>query len=162
MGMLSWFKSVRCFTVSVMMVMMILMMVVILMLMIFVMNHDGDDKIDDDGDDIHDDVHHTGRDRFGFHLCATLHLLIQSFNEIMMMMMMVTMVDPLQTYNVGHTDKLTGVIHTEGAIYTSSNDKTVKVLEPSRDPAPITTLEKHNSGVAGVCYTVVGWQGCVQ
>ena len=57
---------------------------------------------------------------------------------------------------MGHTDKLTGVIHTEGAIYTSSNDKTVKVLEPSLDPGPITTLEGHSSGVAGVGYMARG------
>ena len=67
--------------------------------------------------------------------------------------------DVLQTYNVGHTDKLTGVIHTEGAIYTSSSDATVRVLEPSLNPGPITTLQKHSTGVAGVGYVAVGWLG---
>ncbi|XP_076441175.1 F-box/WD repeat-containing protein 9-like [Babylonia areolata] len=65
-------------------------------------------------------------------------------------------------YDVGHKYKMTGVIHTEGAIYTSSNDQTVKVLEPSLDPQTITTLEKHDSGVAGVAYQngILASAGC--
>lgn len=46
---------------------------------------------------------------------------------------------------------MTGVVHTAGAIYTSSNDKTIKVLEPSVNPQAIVTLQKHDSGVARVC-----------
>ncbi|KAL8583492.1 hypothetical protein ACOMHN_056302 [Nucella lapillus] len=66
------------------------------------------------------------------------------------------------SYDVGHRDKMTGVVHTQGAVYTSSNDKTVRVLDPGLDPRPITTLGKHDSGVAGIAYQngVLASAGC--
>ena len=46
--------------------------------------------------------------------------------------------------------KVTGIIYTRGALYTSSTDRTVKVLEPSHDPDTINTLTSHSGDVAGV------------
>ncbi|KAK6180165.1 hypothetical protein SNE40_012361 [Patella caerulea] len=55
-------------------------------------------------------------------------------------------------YDVGHKDKLTGVKHTRGAVFTSSSDFHVNVLEPNLNPSPITTLKKHNGDVTGISY----------
>ncbi|KAH9498493.1 hypothetical protein Btru_007648 [Bulinus truncatus] len=56
------------------------------------------------------------------------------------------------TYNVGHTEKMTGVIYTPGAIFTSSGDKTIKVLEPTREPNIITSLTVHKKEIAKIDY----------
>ena len=56
----------------------------------------------------------------------------------------------LQTFETGHKGKVTGVVYTDGGIFTSSTDATVKVLEPTLDPQALTTLTTHNEAVAGV------------
>ncbi|KAK7495839.1 hypothetical protein BaRGS_00012829 [Batillaria attramentaria] len=68
----------------------------------------------------------------------------------------------VQRYNIGHTDKMTGVVHTQGAIFTASNDSSIRVLEPSLEPQLITSLQKHSSGVAGIDYQngVLASAGC--
>ncbi|KAH9498495.1 hypothetical protein Btru_007650 [Bulinus truncatus] len=57
-----------------------------------------------------------------------------------------------QTYDVGHTEKMTGVIYTPGAIFTSSGDKTIKVLEPTREPNIITSMTAHKKEIAEIDY----------
>ncbi|KAH9498492.1 F-box/WD repeat-containing protein 9 [Bulinus truncatus] len=56
------------------------------------------------------------------------------------------------TYDVGHTEKMTGVIYTPGAIFTSSGDKTIKVLEPTREPNIITSMTAHKKEIAEIDY----------
>ncbi|KAK3091231.1 hypothetical protein FSP39_018130 [Pinctada imbricata] len=58
----------------------------------------------------------------------------------------------IQTYDVGHTGKATGIIYTPGALFTCSTDKTIKILEPSRNPGPIQTLTAHDAEVARIFY----------
>ena len=55
-----------------------------------------------------------------------------------------------QTYNVGHKGKLTGLVTSAGATFTSSGDKSIRVLEPTRDPAPMATINVHRKEVAKV------------
>lgn len=64
----------------------------------------------------------------------------------------VTLISLFQSYNVGHTEKMTGVVSTHGAIYTCSGDKTIKVLHPTREPDLITTLAVHEKEIARVCF----------
>ena len=52
---------------------------------------------------------------------------------------------------MGHSGKLTGVIHTMGAIFTCSTDKSVKILEPNLDPAVIKTIDGLGGEIAEVC-----------
>lgn len=59
----------------------------------------------------------------------------------------------VETYNVGHSGKITGVHQTTGALFTCSTDNTIKVLEPNADPGPITTLKKHTAEVASMDYS---------
>ncbi|XP_046353585.1 F-box/WD repeat-containing protein 9-like [Haliotis rufescens] len=70
--------------------------------------------------------------------------------------------DLVEKYDVGHKGKLTGVVHTLGAVYTSSTDHTIKVLEPSRNPGVIATLTSHLDGVTGISYQngVLASAGC--
>ncbi|CAL1539616.1 unnamed protein product [Lymnaea stagnalis] len=56
------------------------------------------------------------------------------------------------SFDVGHTKKVTAVINTPGAIFTCSGDKTVKVLEPTRDPGVITSLNVHEREIAKIDY----------
>lgn len=56
-----------------------------------------------------------------------------------------------QTFDVGHIQKMTGVVHTGGGIFTCSSDFQIKVLEPSMDLAAITTLTAHTGEVTNVC-----------
>lgn len=56
-----------------------------------------------------------------------------------------------QTFDVGHVQKMTGVVHTGGGVFTCSSDFQIKVLEPSMDPATITTLTAHTGDVTNVC-----------
>ncbi|XP_077981974.1 F-box/WD repeat-containing protein 9-like [Glandiceps talaboti] len=58
--------------------------------------------------------------------------------------------DIVQTYDVGHTGKLTGVLHNLGCLVTCSYDKTVKIHEPNADPGNICTLEAHSGEVADI------------
>ncbi|XP_033738875.1 F-box/WD repeat-containing protein 9-like [Pecten maximus] len=60
--------------------------------------------------------------------------------------------DIVQSYDVGHTGKVTGVHYTTGALFTCSTDKTVKVLEPSRNPEVISTLDSHKGEVARLSF----------
>lgn len=55
-----------------------------------------------------------------------------------------------KTFNVGHTQKITGIIHTCGALFTCSTDKTVKVLEPNFNPGLISNLSDITAEVAEV------------
>ncbi|XP_070563061.1 F-box/WD repeat-containing protein 9-like [Ptychodera flava] len=58
--------------------------------------------------------------------------------------------DIVQTYDVGHTLKLTGVQHNLGCLATCSYDKTIKIHEPNADPGNICTLAVHDSEVADI------------
>ncbi|KAL4223469.1 F-box/WD repeat-containing protein 9 [Mactra antiquata] len=58
----------------------------------------------------------------------------------------------IQTYDVGHTGRVYGLIHADGAIYTGSSDTMVKVIEPILDPDVITTLKPHKGEVARISY----------
>ncbi|GFN90348.1 F-box/WD repeat-containing protein 9 [Plakobranchus ocellatus] len=57
------------------------------------------------------------------------------------------------SYDIGHTQKMTGVINTSGAVFTCSGDGTVKVLEPTREPDVLTSLTSHKKEVADVAYS---------
>ncbi|XP_012939124.1 F-box/WD repeat-containing protein 9 [Aplysia californica] len=56
------------------------------------------------------------------------------------------------TYDVSHKDKLTGVVATLGATFTCSGDKSVKVIEPTREPEVIASLDVHTKEVAKIDY----------
>lgn len=58
----------------------------------------------------------------------------------------------IKTYDVGHKGKATGVIYSPGAIFTSSTDNTIKVLEPNLSPAAITTINDHTAPVTRLTY----------
>lgn len=58
----------------------------------------------------------------------------------------------IKTYDVGHKGKATGVIYSPGAIFTSSTDNTIKVLEPNLSPAAITTINDHTAPVTRLAY----------
>jgi len=55
-----------------------------------------------------------------------------------------------QEYDVGHQKIVSGVVRTPGALFTSSFDGIVKVLEPTREPSLITELSPHDGEVARV------------
>lgn len=44
---------------------------------------------------------------------------------------------------------MTGLVHTEGGIFTSS-DTSIKIVEPSYDPGIINTLNVHSAEIARV------------
>ena len=56
----------------------------------------------------------------------------------------------LQTVDVGHTGRLTGVVHTDGGIFTCSTDNSVKVVDPVLEPSIIAQLNVHAAPVARV------------
>lgn len=56
----------------------------------------------------------------------------------------------LQTVDVGHTDRLTGVVYTDGGIFTCSTDNMVKVVDPVLEPSIIADLTSHTAPVARV------------
>ncbi|XP_077863902.1 uncharacterized protein LOC144348387 [Saccoglossus kowalevskii] len=58
--------------------------------------------------------------------------------------------DIVKTYDVGHTGKLTGILHNLGCLVTCSYDKTVKIHEPNDDPETICTLLEHDGEVADI------------
>ncbi|XP_060085970.1 F-box/WD repeat-containing protein 9-like [Ylistrum balloti] len=60
--------------------------------------------------------------------------------------------EKVESYDVGHTGKVTCIQYSTGALFTSSTDKTVKVLEPTRNPDVITTLDSHTGEVARLSY----------
>jgi len=52
---------------------------------------------------------------------------------------------------VGHKKSfVSGVIRTPGALFTSSFDGTIKILEPTRQPSLITELRPHDGEVTRV------------
>ncbi|XP_013409550.1 F-box/WD repeat-containing protein 9 [Lingula anatina] len=55
-----------------------------------------------------------------------------------------------ETYDIGHSGKVTGVHHSLGSIMTCSTDRSIKILQPTRDPDTITTLDVHDLDVAGI------------
>lgn len=58
----------------------------------------------------------------------------------------------VHTIASGHSKKVTGVQHSFGSIITCSTDKTIRILEPNLNPAPIAVLASTNE-VAGIsCY----------
>ena len=56
----------------------------------------------------------------------------------------------LQTYEVGHTSKLTCVKHGMGSILTSSTDGTVRVSTPTQQPEAIAVVVSKTGEVTGV------------
>ncbi|XP_022087368.1 F-box/WD repeat-containing protein 9-like [Acanthaster planci] len=68
----------------------------------------------------------------------------------------VTVIDPtqgkfdiVQTYDVGHTSKVTGILHNLGAVITCSVDNSIKIHEPNHDPSTIHTIE-HTSSISSI------------
>ncbi|KAL3869197.1 hypothetical protein ACJMK2_041907 [Sinanodonta woodiana] len=60
--------------------------------------------------------------------------------------------DKIETYDVGHTEKVTGIQHTLGGIFTCSTDGNIKILEPSLDPGVVRTLSVHSGPLCDICY----------
>lgn len=58
----------------------------------------------------------------------------------------------MQTIDVGHTGRLTGVIHTDGGLFTCSTDNHVKVSDPVLEPSIIADLTSHAAPVARISY----------
>lgn len=58
----------------------------------------------------------------------------------------------VQSYDVGHTGKVTGIQYNTGALFTCSTDRTIKILEPTRNPGVISTLDTHKGEVARLSY----------
>ena len=56
----------------------------------------------------------------------------------------------LQTYDVGHAGKLTGIVHNPGALITCSTDRTIQVAHPTNAPQNITTLNQQNGEMTRV------------
>ena len=56
----------------------------------------------------------------------------------------------MQTVDVGHTGRLTGVVHTDGGIFTCSTDNSVRVVDPVLEPSVIANLTCHAAPVARV------------
>ncbi|XP_062593768.1 uncharacterized protein LOC134255270 [Saccostrea cucullata] len=54
----------------------------------------------------------------------------------------------IQTFDVGHSGKATGVIYTPGAIFSCSTDNTIKVLDPTLNPEPLTIITEHTADVS--------------
>ena len=55
-----------------------------------------------------------------------------------------------QSYDVGHSGKVTGIIYSPGALFTCCTDTTIKILEPSLNPGTISTIKDHDGEVARV------------
>ncbi|XP_045157904.2 F-box/WD repeat-containing protein 9-like [Mercenaria mercenaria] len=58
----------------------------------------------------------------------------------------------IKTFDVGHNGRLTGVVHTDGGIFTCCSDSCIKVVEPSYDPGLINSVKVHTGEVAGISY----------
>lgn len=58
----------------------------------------------------------------------------------------------IQTVDVGHTGRLTGVVHTDGGIFTCSTDNSVKLVDPVLEPSVIANLTTHAAPVARISY----------
>ncbi|KAH3695482.1 F-box/WD repeat-containing protein 9-like isoform X6 [Dreissena polymorpha] len=58
----------------------------------------------------------------------------------------------MQTFDVGHKGRLTGLVHTDGGVFTGCSDSSVKVLEPSTDPSVIASLSAHSGEVTRISY----------
>lgn len=58
----------------------------------------------------------------------------------------------IQTFDIGGNGRLTGVVHTDGGIFTCCSDSSVKVVEPSCNPEVIKNLTVHSGEVAGISY----------
>ncbi|XP_052255967.1 F-box/WD repeat-containing protein 9-like isoform X2 [Dreissena polymorpha] len=56
------------------------------------------------------------------------------------------------TFDVGHKGRLTGLVHTDGGVFTGCSDSSVKVLEPSTDPSVIASLSAHSGEVTRISY----------
>ncbi|XP_038049594.1 F-box/WD repeat-containing protein 9-like [Patiria miniata] len=57
--------------------------------------------------------------------------------------------DIVQTYDVGHESKVTGILHSLGSVVTCSTDRTIKIHEPNHDPSPIRTIE-HTTSLSAI------------
>ena len=55
-----------------------------------------------------------------------------------------------QTVDVGHTGRLTGVVHTDGGLFTCSTDNSVRLSDPVLEPSTIAQLNSHSAPVARV------------
>lgn len=58
----------------------------------------------------------------------------------------------MQTLDVDHSGQLSSVIHTEGAVYTSSTNGGIKVIHPTLEPDIICSLNVHSGPVARLSY----------
>ncbi|XP_021912837.1 F-box/WD repeat-containing protein 9-like isoform X2 [Zootermopsis nevadensis] len=61
--------------------------------------------------------------------------------------------DIVESYQVGHTEKLTCVKHSMGSILTSSTDRTVRISTPTKNPETIAIIRSQAGEVARFDYT---------
>ncbi|XP_072173221.1 F-box/WD repeat-containing protein 9-like [Diadema setosum] len=58
--------------------------------------------------------------------------------------------DVVQTYDVGHKNKITGIIYTMGALYSCSTDATIRVSHPHHQPELICKLTDHTADLTAI------------
>ncbi|XP_060568677.1 F-box/WD repeat-containing protein 9-like [Ruditapes philippinarum] len=57
----------------------------------------------------------------------------------------------IKTFDIGNERRLTGLVPTDGGIFTSS-DSIIKIVEPSSDPAIINSLNVHSGEIARISH----------
>ncbi|GLH12614.1 F-box/WD repeat-containing protein 7 [Gryllus bimaculatus] len=58
----------------------------------------------------------------------------------------------VESYDVGHTGKMTGIHHTAGSVMTCSSDGTMRILAPTRKLEPITVLKSQGGEITNFDY----------